>query len=164
MKHLRKKLRLHEFDYTTPGMYFVTTCTHHRLPLLSRLEPLGDKIICRLSAYGQIAEECLVGLQAQFPNVETDTYIVMPDHIHVIIAIRPTTYRQFSLSQIIGTFKTMSAKRIRLAGADCFRWQRSFHDRVIRNEQELTAIRKYIALNPLQWWLKCKYGKSGSYE
>jgi REP element-mobilizing transposase RayT len=30
-------------------------------------------------------------------------------------------------------------------------WQRSFHDRIIRDGRELARIRRYIANNPAKW-------------
>ncbi len=55
-----------------------------------------------------------------------------------------------TLSEIIRGFKTVSAKRInllrRLPGTPI--WQRGFHDRIIRNEDELNAFRLYIQTNP----------------
>ncbi len=151
---LRKKLRFAGFDYSSPGRYFVTTCTYKRLPLLSQIVPSGNSAVCRLTGYGQIVEQCLVGLQTQFPNTMLDAYIVMPDHVHVVITLDIAADRKCSLSQIVGAFKTMSAKRIRLAGAGHFRWQRSFYERIVRSEKELVAIRNYIGANPLQWYLK----------
>ena len=89
----------------------------------------------------------------------------MPDHIHIIIIIDPSnvnvvTGRDLSqkdeqeqkiksLSEIIGAFKTMSSKELHKNGLAEFKWQRSFYDRVIRNEKELFFIRQYIEQNPL---------------
>jgi hypothetical protein len=56
-----------------------------------------------------------------------------------------------SLSEIIGVFKTTSSKEIHQKGLINFKWQRSFYDRIIRNEKELYQIRKYIRQNPLKW-------------
>ncbi len=56
------------------------------------------------------------------------------------------------LYRIIGAFKTTSSKLIHQRQNNLyFKWQRSFHDRVIRNEQELSRIRIYIANNPINW-------------
>ena len=54
-----------------------------------------------------------------------------------------------SLSELIGAFKTMSSKELHQKGLKEFKWQRSFYDRIIRNEKELYQIRKYIEQNPL---------------
>ena len=58
-----------------------------------------------------------------------------------------------TLSNIIGAFKTTAATRINklrgLLGTPA--WQRSFYDRIIRNEFELERIREYILYNPVKW-------------
>ena len=56
-----------------------------------------------------------------------------------------------SLSMIINHYKgavTHLCKENKLTG---FAWQPKFYDRIIRNERELYAIRKYIAENPIKW-------------
>ncbi len=61
-----------------------------------------------------------------------------------------------SLSDIIGKLKSYSAKKIRemLNNGNQFHWQKSFFDRIIRNERELFNIRQYIKQNPLRWELE----------
>ena len=56
-----------------------------------------------------------------------------------------------SLSELVGAFKTKSSKEIHKLGYSTFKWQRSFYDRIIRDEKELYNIRKYIKQNPLRW-------------
>jgi putative transposase len=63
------------------------------------------------------------------------------------------------LPQIIGAFKTTSSKLIHSAGGVSFRWQKSYYDRIIRNEKELQNIRQYIRNNPLKEHL---HGESDS--
>ena len=58
-----------------------------------------------------------------------------------------------AISELIGVFKTTSAKRIHDAGLKSFQWQRSFYERIIRSGQEAHRIRDYIQTNPLQWEL-----------
>ncbi len=59
------------------------------------------------------------------------------------------------LPLVIGYFKMNSAKRINqiLESPGTPVWQRNYYERVIRNETELNAIRKYIQNNPSQWGL-----------
>ena len=65
-------------------------------------------------------------------------------HVRTIVQMK-------ALSQLIGAFKTVSSKKIHLEGEVEFVWHRSFHDRIIRNEKELQAIRQYIHNNPANW-------------
>jgi REP element-mobilizing transposase RayT len=79
----------------------------------------------------------------------------MPNHFHGIIIIDPSLITSDikikSLSELIGAFKTTSSKIIHSTGLEVFCWQKSFYDRIIRNEKELLKIRQYIHNNPLKW-------------
>ncbi|MBY4889289.1 hypothetical protein K5Y32_15205 [Pantoea sp. DY-15] len=68
----------------------------------------------------------------------------MPNHLHGIIWLNESAQR--TLLNIVNWFK---AEITRETGIKV--WQRSFYDRVIRDEKELLALRKYIADNPQQW-------------
>jgi hypothetical protein len=59
------------------------------------------------------------------------------------------------LDQLIGAFKTVSAKHINLSRQTISLpfWQRNYYEHIVRNERELNAIRQYIRNNPLQWVL-----------
>jgi len=65
--------------------------------------------------------------------------------------------RHNTLSKTINAFKTTSSKHIHIAGNAEFRWQRSFHDHIIRDTAELSRIRRYIANNPMKWALQRGY-------
>ncbi len=98
-----------------------------------------------------------------FPFAEIDEYVIMPNHIHGIIIIdyknvgdenfRPLQHNT-NLSNIIKGFKIGVTKWCNANNYKNFRWQRSFYDRIIRNEKELYNIRKYIRQNPLKWDLE----------
>lgn len=64
-----------------------------------------------------------------------------------------------SLSVIVRTYKAAVTTICRENGFHHFKWQRNYHDEIIRSERELNAIRKYIINNPFSWW--CEKGKSG---
>jgi putative transposase len=106
-----------------------------------------------LSKFGDIIFEILSNIQSYY-NVEIDYYVIMPDHIHLIIILDINERKKnYSLFDVIGKFKSFSSKLIRkiLQGEEKFEWQKSFYDRIIRNEKELYQIRKYIQENPLRW-------------
>jgi hypothetical protein len=63
----------------------------------------------------------------------------------------PTNWKSGVLGAIIGQFKIVVTKRIRKDGYPGFRWQYRFHDHIVRNDQELQRIRKYIRNNPSNW-------------
>jgi len=103
--------------------------------------------------FGKIIDEVLVNIPSYY-NVEIDCYIIMPDHIHLIIILdKDENKKNYSLSDVMGKFKSFSCKKIKkvLEDDERFEWQKSFYDRIIRNEKELYQIRKYIQENPLRW-------------
>jgi len=112
-----------------------------------------------LTKFGKILDDVWNNLPKYY-NVELDYYIVMPDHFHGIVIIDNTLNVKddkgkdpLTLSDIIGKFKSYSSRKIRnlLVNKDEFEWQKSFYDRIIRNDKELYNIRKYIQENPLRW-------------
>lgn len=73
-----------------------------------------------------------------------DEYIIMPNHIHMILAIN----KQYnnSISKIIQQFKGKITKEIGYSI-----WQKLFYEHVIRNEKEYLKIKEYIINNPQNW-------------
>src|SRR3954452_3406667 len=123
-----------------------------------------------LNKYGKIAQQQWIWLAQQYPYVILHSFVVMPNHIHGIIEIDDAivgvavgTGRDLSLrgersgikikslSELMGAYKTTTSKQIHLAGLRDFKWQRSFHDHIIRNEQSYLHISDYIQNNPLYW-------------
>lgn len=145
----RKSTRLKEYDYSQFGYYFITICMKNRKEFFSKIE----NSIVVLSKFGNIIDEVLINIPSYY-NVEIDCYIIMPDHIHLIIILdKDESKKNYSLSDVIGKLKSFSCKKIRgvLEDDEKFEWQKSFYDRIIRNEKELYQIRKYIQENPLRW-------------
>lgn len=145
----RKSTRLKEYDYSQFGYYFITICMKNRKEFFSKIE----NSIVVLSEFGKIIDEVLINIPSYY-NVEIDCYIIMPDHIHLIIILdKDESKKNYSLSDVMGKFKSFSCKKIRevLENDDKFEWQKSFYDRIIRNEKDLYQIRKYIQENPLRW-------------
>lgn len=102
-KHHRRSIRLKGYDYAQVGMYFITICCEHRIcrfgeirdhssgDLESPDEYLNcDKPQIHLNPYGQIAMDEWEKLSARFPNIKTDAFQIMPNHIHAIIIINDT--------------------------------------------------------------------------
>jgi REP-associated tyrosine transposase len=169
MRHReRKATRLHSYDYSFPGAYFITACTKNR-------EFLFDTPEAKLAVVS--AWHSLLDI---FVQIELDEFVVMPNHVHGVIWIRGTGYYRLhpgtwknygvhrdgqlpiptndhtkfvSLSNIIGAFKTTAATRVnKLRGTVGIPvWQKSFYDRIIRNDHELGCIQEYIRNNPVKW-------------
>jgi REP element-mobilizing transposase RayT len=137
----RKSPRLRAYDYASLGVYFVTACARDRECLF------GDvvKNEVQLSEVGRIVEKSWSEIPAHSAGVTTDAFVVMPNHIHGIVWLARAGHAP-PLPAVIGSFKAAAS---RTAGRPL--WQRSFHDRVIRDESELRAFRQYVADNPLKW-------------
>jgi putative transposase len=62
-----------------------------------------------------------------------------------------TKNNKITLGKIIRHFKAYTARMIHDATMNNFKWQRSFYDHIIRNDESLNIIRQYIANNPKTW-------------
>ena len=154
----RKRLRLPEYDYAQPGYYFITICTRERKQeALCSIEPAVGAIINRpprisLTPLGRIVDETIRAIPDHYPGILVDQYIIMPDHVHLILSFRNIgpDGRQIAaptpLSKIIQQMKRIASKQ---AGVPL--WQKGFYDHVIRNDVDLANVRQYIRNNPLKW-------------
>ncbi len=154
-------MRLNAYDYSRNGAYFVTICTHKRAELFGGV--VGDGVLdvpsVRLSAYGVVVREQIEEMKRIYPYLSVPKYVVMPNHIHLIIEVdkdygtsRTPSPTNAVVPQFVSTLKRYTNKK----AGDAL-WQRSFHDHVIRNEKEYQEIWQYIDTNPLQWELDCYY-------
>jgi REP element-mobilizing transposase RayT len=80
--HHRHSLRLRDYDYAQEGMYFVTLCTRDRMCIFGEIE--GNEM--HLNDAGEIVWRCWNDISTHFPLVELDTFVVMPNHVHGILA------------------------------------------------------------------------------
>jgi REP element-mobilizing transposase RayT len=175
--HHRNSIRLRTFDYRSAGAYFITICTFQKEPILAEIKN-GET---RLTALGEVVQQCWDEIPQHFPNVELDVFVVMPNHLHAIFMINEPvgathaspdnatssdTNRarhasplhqsgppKRSIGAIIGSFKSACTKRINelrdTPGLPV--WQRNYHERIIRNDEEIHALRDYIRNNPARW-------------
>ncbi len=79
----RRSIRLAHHDYSSPGAYFVTVCTHNRQCLFGEI--VDAKM--RPNAFGRIVRSVWDELPRHYPGVELDTFVVMPNHVHGIVVI-----------------------------------------------------------------------------
>ncbi|MDO4743478.1 MAG: transposase [bacterium] len=143
----RKSIRIENYDYSTPGAYFITVCVHNRKPILWNV----GAATCRpnLSKIGSMVETAILQIPKHYPMVSVDKYCVMPDHIHMILSIHTNENgRQIAaptVSTLIGHMKRWVSMQIGYSV-----WQKSFIDRVIRNEKSYHAVWEYIENNPIK--------------
>ena len=158
----RKPNRLPHFDYSTPGAYFITICTENKNCILGRIVGGGalDAPYVQLTKYGHIVQRYIESGN-NIPGVTVDTYVVMPNHIHMVLFVDETastgTLKALSpanaiVPHFVSTFKRFVHRDI---GKKIF--QRSYHDHVIRGEQDCQKIWEYIRTNPARWKDDCFY-------
>lgn len=126
-----------------------------------------------LNPLGCIARDCWLEIPAQFSHILLDEYVIMPDQVHGILILtqpdvgathasplheisgRPRGPQRHLLGAIIGSYKAAVSHRAHQISAyhNLIIWQRNCYERIIRDETELNAARKYILENPLGWHL-----------
>ncbi|MEK7073144.1 MAG: hypothetical protein AAB974_01770 [Patescibacteria group bacterium] len=175
--HRRQSIRLCDFDYGSAGAYFVTVVTRERECLFG--DVAGGVMV--LNDAGRIVETWWNELPVAFPNVVTDAFVVMPNHMHGIVVITdvgagiprpmPAFPRPDRRHHAVPIGGAENAPLRRVLG-DVVRfvkyestfdinisrntpgipvWQRNYWERVVRNESELNRIRQYIIDNPVNW-------------
>ena len=150
----RKSTTLQGYDYSTPGIYFVTLCTQNRHHSFGYITPRGEMI---LSPLGVLVQQAWCDLPTRFScldPVSHQQFIVMPDHIHGFLHITAGGASPSpTLHQILGTFKSVTTIEInRLQGTSGQKiWQRSAYEHIVRNEADFITTAKYIAENPARW-------------
>ena len=164
--------RLKEYDYTSPGYYFVTFNTRMRnQDVLCVLEEEKEDAPPRaagptggtgptppsvapaafggpagpLTRAGIILNELVQNIDRVYPAVHVDTYVIMPDHVHLLLAFYETSQPRPPLGNIINTLKSLNTKRLGYSI-----WQDEFYDHIIRNQTDLEETSRYIVNNPLK--------------
>jgi putative transposase len=126
--------RLDGVDYDTPGPVF-----HCRLGVLDRKPLLAEPETARLIV------EALKFHHGR--KAEVLAYCVMPDHFHVLVAFR---VEGVALSRWVGDFKRWVGRRARLELGVQLEWQPSFFEHVVRKDEDLLVIARYILANPVR--------------
>ena len=149
----RQRNRLEEFDYSQNGAYFITICIQERKKILSEI--VGDGFpVPKLP--GRIAEEMIFQIPIKYPEVFIDKFVIMPDHIHMLLRISGTGNPSPTLGNVIGWYKYQVTKKINQArNVQSMRvFQRSYYDHVIRNQRDYNETWEYIENNPKAWAIK----------
>ncbi len=150
----RKKNRLQTYDYQTPGYYFLTFCTADRACILGHVTEADEtrQASVILSKAGTVVDGAIRAIPAHYSDVALDRYVIMPNHVHLILVLQDTGRPCSSVSRIVQQLKGIVTKRL---GQNI--WQIHFHDHVIRNEQDYREIWQYIDNNPTKWSLDRYY-------
>ena len=157
----RKSPRLKGFDYSQNGAYFITICTHNRECILGNIVGQGlAPAETNLSQYGKIAKDQLLNLENRYKTIKIDKYIIMPNHIHIIVIIDNTAGASPcpTISDIICSFKSLTTRVCNKSYNKPQKiFQTSFHDHIIRNEKDYQKIWEYIDTNIVKWKEDCFY-------
>lgn len=166
--HHRRSIRLKGYDYSQAGLYFITICCQNRICLFGKTND-GEMI---LNDAGKMVQMAWDDLPNHYGHIKLDTFIIMPNHIHGIIALtnvgtglKPApTGKRHGLPEIVRALKTFSARHInekrKTPGTKI--WQRNYWEHIIRNENEYRRITQYIINNPKKWEQDKLNGSSGN--
>ena len=148
----RRSIRFPGNDYSRLDLYFVTICTQGRECFLGDVER-GEM---RLAYAGRTVQSTWEALPRHYPHVRLDAFVVMPNHVHGILRLQEhdlSSAPRHALGEIVRALKSFSARRInkRRGALGAPVWQRNYYERIIRDKDELMAIRRYIADNPSKW-------------
>lgn len=160
---IRKTNRYANFNYNSKNIYFVTFCTYEHKNILADIIPRNENEYPDV-IYTELGTVCdgVINKYINEYEVKIPYYVIMPNHVHMIIDFINTennVYRK-GISDVVRGIKSMS----KLGLSDRFYemhgrniWQRSFYDRIVRNEMEYKELVKYIEENPLKWELDKYY-------
>ena len=152
---VRKPTRLKNYDYSTPGAYFITICTKDRQCVLSRIL-VGDGALAvphvHLSEIGAVVDDVIRSMGDHNRSVTVDSYVIMPNHIHLLVLVtengppRAAAPAKAIIPSFVSALKGLTVRRCGIP-----LWQRSYYDHVIRNGEDYRRIAEYIEANPDRW-------------
>ena len=148
----RKLNRLSEYDYSTPNAYFITICTDKRRNLFWKD---AGAIIDRpenvpLTKLGTIVRRSIEAIATHYPSITIDHYVVMPNHIHMLLQINSDDSGRSLIAPTVSTVvRLMKGAVSKQAGFAV--WQKGFYDHVIRGDKDYQEIWNYIEGNPSKW-------------
>ncbi len=153
-KPQRKPTRLEHYDYSQNGAYFLTLCVQDRKPLLSRI-PVGEGLAPPepiLLPFGKIAQTQLLALQTRYTALTIDKYVIMPNHIHILLRIHAGGASPSpTVSDIICAFKSLTVRGCKKVQPIEQLFQRSYYDHIIRDVYDYQTKWQYIDENPVKW-------------
>jgi len=142
-------LRLREFDYRRSGPYHVILGTHRKQALLGCTE-LAERLIALLQD------------EAAATDATVHAYCFMPDHVHILISLGGGD----SLNRFVQRFKSRAARIHRQLGKNGKLWQRGFYDHILRSEETVEVVARYVLGNAVRKGLAqstIEYPFSGSF-
>jgi len=125
----RKQNRLKEYDYSLAGAYFLTICTRNRENYF--WDNVGARIArpmdYTLTECGVVVEKAINLIPKHYPAVTVDNYVIMPNHIHLLLQIHTDSegraMRAPTISNIVNQFKGYVTKQLKISI-----WQKLFYN------------------------------------
>ncbi|MEN9336809.1 MAG: hypothetical protein RLZZ500_1796 [Bacteroidota bacterium] len=153
--------RLQGYDYGSNGIYFITINTKNRKHYFGTITAeTHNGASLQATEIGKIAQTYWADITNHYPFVTVDAFVVMPDHMHGILIFNnpekkdwtPNSFgvQSNNLAAVIRGFKS-STKRYANQNNIEFEWQPRFHESIIRDENALNTVRRYIINNPIKW-------------
>ena len=142
LRYHRKSARQNNHNYGWSSTYFITIRA-------STKEPIFE-----IPALRTILQETWEALPARFEGLQLDEFVIMPDHVHLIVHLEGNVAHPTTLGRVIGAYKSLTTvawlhhlKTTNEERAGII-WQRNYHDEAIRDAQQLEQTRQYIRNNP----------------
>jgi REP element-mobilizing transposase RayT len=145
----RKNIRLTAYDYSAPGAYFITVCTKNKENLFwsDVGAVIGRPENVPLNHTGQIVDQAIKNIPNHYPAISADRYVIMPNHIHLLLQIRGGADGRSMIAPTISTVvRSMKGFAVKQAGIPL--WQKGFYDHIIRSEADYLDCWQYIEGNP----------------
>lgn len=115
------------------GVYLLTAVVHRREPVFDDLR-LGRLVVRQLRE----------AHEDQWAN--SLAFVVMPDHLHWLVQLQHTT-----LAELMCRIKSRSSLTVnRALGRKGRLWQKGYHDRGVRREEDLKDFARYVVCNPIR--------------
>ena len=153
-KYRRPQLRNARINYRF-GWFFLTFQVLENKSELGAI--VGEK--CVLNALGEAVKKIIETLHDFNPEVYVDCFVVMPNHVHIVMKIddRPTN-DEHHLGKIVRKLKSLAAREYRLLKENGLArdigthlWQENYWEKIVTSHEQLEAIRRYIEENPKRW-------------
>lgn len=104
----------------------------------------------QLSKCGQIVLKTIEQIPIHYQAISVDCYVVMPNHIHMLLQIhsdcdgRPMVAP--TIATVVNQMKGIVSKHVGFSV-----WQKGFYDLVIRSKTDYQEVWEYIEGNPIKW-------------
>jgi len=151
--------RLKGYDYGSHGLYFVTICTKEKIHYFGNIVETHDYASPNINTNPVETDDCLSPNKA---NLKTDNYLSLQEHKNIKQTHNHASLRETEIGKIAREFWQQIPQHFPFVELDEFivmpnqnniefEWQSRYHDRIIRNYNELDNIREYIINNPIKW-------------